>query len=296
MMDILILEDEIYLAQKVSSRLQEEGYRPTHLANTKDIDFSIHYDTILLSTNFPNDYCQDVIKKYSSSVIILLVSYVSESTVTNPIKQGADDYVLKPFIMDELLRKIKHYEEFNLVKKENEKLLNYIDFFSEEISIDNIPTKLPFLIETNDQKLANKIVFETAKRLNKHIKSISLEKTTKIEPENFKDDLLYIYDFHHLKKSSKKAILKTCEDFNVILCSFNTEDDIPYEKITLMTSNKISTIDSILTVNDYIKQIALNFQDKYPDTQLSKQLGISRKSLWEKRKKFGIEKKKQSES
>ena len=33
-----------------------------------------------------------------------------------------------------------------------------------------------------------------------------------------------------------------------------------------------------------------NFQDKYPDTELSRRLGISRKSLWEKRKKFGIEK------
>jgi DNA-binding NtrC family response regulator len=36
----------------------------------------------------------------------------------------------------------------------------------------------------------------------------------------------------------------------------------------------------------------LSFQTKYPDTELSKKLGISRKSLWEKRKKLGIEKKK----
>ena len=38
--------------------------------------------------------------------------------------------------------------------------------------------------------------------------------------------------------------------------------------------------------------MVLSFQDKYPDTELSKRLGISRKSLWEKRKKFGIEKNK----
>jgi DNA-binding NtrC family response regulator len=36
--------------------------------------------------------------------------------------------------------------------------------------------------------------------------------------------------------------------------------------------------------------MVLNFQHTYPDTELSKKLGISRKSLWEKRKKFGIEK------
>ena len=34
----------------------------------------------------------------------------------------------------------------------------------------------------------------------------------------------------------------------------------------------------------------INFQDKFSDTKLSEKLGISRKSLWEKRKKFGIEK------
>ncbi|MEA1917106.1 MAG: helix-turn-helix domain-containing protein, partial [Campylobacterota bacterium] len=31
---------------------------------------------------------------------------------------------------------------------------------------------------------------------------------------------------------------------------------------------------------------------KFPDTELSKKLGISRKSLWEKRKKYGISKQK----
>ena len=45
-----------------------------------------------------------------------------------------------------------------------------------------------------------------------------------------------------------------------------------------------------MTINDYVKLMVVSFQTKYPDTELSKKLGISRKSLWEKRKKFGIEK------
>jgi len=47
-----------------------------------------------------------------------------------------------------------------------------------------------------------------------------------------------------------------------------------------------------LTIDDYVKFIVNNFQYSYPDTELSKKLGISRKSLWEKRKKYGIFKKK----
>jgi biotin operon repressor len=49
---------------------------------------------------------------------------------------------------------------------------------------------------------------------------------------------------------------------------------------------------NIMTINDYVKMMVLSYQSKYPDTELSKKLGISRKSLWEKRKKLGIEKKK----
>ena len=47
-----------------------------------------------------------------------------------------------------------------------------------------------------------------------------------------------------------------------------------------------------MSINDYVKYIVTNFQDKFPDTKLSEKLGISRKSLWEKRKKLGVEKKK----
>ena len=50
--------------------------------------------------------------------------------------------------------------------------------------------------------------------------------------------------------------------------------------------------EEILSVDEYVKAMILNFEDKYPDTELSKKLGMSRKSLWEKRKKYGITKKK----
>jgi len=291
-MNILVLEDEVYLAQKVAARLQDDGYNTVHFASIKDIDYDIHYDTILLSTNLVGDY-NEVIRKYSSSVIILLVTYVSEATVTKPIQSGASDYVLKPFMMDELVRKIKHFEAFNTLRKENKKTNNYLNFMFNNIDIpDNIPTSLPFIIETNEQKIADKIVFDFAKNIGFDVKFLSLKSSTKLNLALQKNELLYIYDFHTLKSSSKKSILKSCENENIIICS-SEQENLQFKTLTVMTENKISTIDSILTVNDYVKQITLNFQSKYPDTELSKRLGISRKSLWEKRKKFGIEKKTQ---
>ncbi len=292
-MNILILDEEIYLAQKVAIRLQEEGNYCTHISNIKEIKFDEPYDVILLSTNISTSDVHKIISHFQESIIILLVSYVNDTTVTKPLKDGAIDYIVKPFIMDELVRKIYHYDEFKKLRSENDNLANYIEFaFNNVEHEESIPSRLPFIIETNDQKIADKIVLDVAKRLGKTIKFISLEHHTKVEPENFKDQLLYIHDFQYAKKSSREMILGTIEDFDVIICSLEDLGNIPYEKLSIKSANKISTVDSILTINDYVKLMVTSFQDKYPDTELSKRLGISRKSLWEKRKKFGLEKNK----
>ena len=292
-MNILILDEEIYLAQKVAIRLQEEGNYCTHISNIKEVKFDEQYDAILLSTNISTNDVHKIISSFKDSIIILLVSYVNDTTVTKPLKDGAMDYIVKPFIMDELVRKIYHYDEFKKLKSENENLTNYIDFAFNNIEYEEpIPNKLPFAIETNDQKIADKIVLDVAKKLGKTVKFISLEQHTKVEPENFKDQLIYIHDFQFAKKSTRDMILNTIDGFDVIISSLEDLGTIPYERVSIKTTNKISTVDSILTINDYVKLMVTSFQDKYPDTELSKRLGISRKSLWEKRKKFGLEKNK----
>lgn len=294
-MNILILDEEVYLAQKVAIRLQEEGNYCSHVSNIKEIHFDDQYDVILLSTNISSSDVHKIISNFEDSIIILLVSYINDTTVTKPLKDGAVDYIVKPFIMDELVRKIYHYVEFRNLKKQNSNLENYIDFaFNNIESPTQIPEELPFAIETNDQRLADKIVLDVARKLNKSIKYISLENHTRIEPEEFEDDLLYIYDFHYAKKGSREMILKTIENYHVIISSLEDIEDLPFPKISLKSTSKLSTVDSILTINDYVKLMVTSFQDKYPDTELSKRLGISRKSLWEKRKKFGIEKNKGS--
>ncbi len=290
-MNILILDEEVYLAQKVAMRLQEEGNNCTHVANIKEIDFTTNYNVVLLSTNISSSDVHKIIVNFKNSIIILLVSYINDTTVTKPLKDGASDYIVKPFIMDELVRKIYHYDEFKRLKQNNNNLENYINFaFNNIEEVQEVPKNLPFVIETKDQRVADKIVFDVAKKLNKTIKFISLEKHTKINPNDFKDELLYIYDFHYAKKASKDLILNTIFDYDVIICSLEDVGKIQYPKVTIESSNKLSVVDSILTINDYVKLMVVSFQNKYPDTELSRRLGISRKSLWEKRKKFGIEK------
>ena len=105
-MNILILDEEVYLAQKVAMRLQEEGNSCTHVSNIKEIDLTISYDVVLLSTNISSSDVHKIIVNFKNSIVILLVSYINDTTVTKPLKDGASDYIVKPFDAKELIARI----------------------------------------------------------------------------------------------------------------------------------------------------------------------------------------------
>ncbi len=296
-MNILIIENEVYLAQKVVSRLLDDGHSCDYIESPNIDNLTKDYDTILLSTSLPSALCKNIIKKYSdSAIILLLVSYISDETVTNPIKDGAKDYIMKPFIMDELIRKIYHYKECRSMRKELQTLKEYFQFTMTEIDTTDtfLPPSFPTLIESNSQKCADKLVFELSIKMDLPISFISLASTswqkqiTNIPTKN----IIYLTDFHTLKKNTKESVIKIIEDKNCVISTLESENDFPFRKIEFNNEKQLIGNSNIMTINDYVKMMVVSYQNKYPDTELSKKLGISRKSLWEKRKKLDIEKKK----
>jgi hypothetical protein len=162
-----------------------------------------------------------------------------------------------------------------------------------ETNFDIAEITTPLIIETNYQRLVDKIVFEYAIQTNTLLTFIPLsDKNWKKKIQNSSpSSLLYITEIHQLKKTDKEALLEMLKEYNFILSSTtNIESD--FETITLNTDSKLYDQNEILTIDDYVKFIVNSFQYKFPDTELSKKLGISRKSLWEKRKKYGLFKKK----
>jgi CheY-like chemotaxis protein len=294
-MNILIIESEIYLAQKVVSRLLDDGHNCDFVESPNIDNLTKDYDIILLSTSLPGALCKTIIRRYSDSIILLLVSYISDETVTDPIKEGAKDYIMKPFIMDELVRKIYHYRECKSLRKELQTLREYLDFQFSDVDTSGciLPTTFPILIETNSQISADKLSFELSRKLNLPMRFISLSSDYWQKQVNEKfNGILYLTDFHSLKKSAKENLIKYIEDKKCILVSLEKEEDFPYTRVEFQKNDMMVMSNNIMTINDYVKMMVLSYQSKYPDTELSKKLGISRKSLWEKRKKLGIEKKK----
>lgn len=295
-MKILIVENEIYLAQSIASKLMEIGHVCEIATTIKDALRDEKYDAILLSTNISGQNFYPIIEKHRSSIIILMISYISNDTVTNPIKAGACDYIQKPFMIEELIRKLQHLSDFKNLKKENATYKDYVKNLFASANLDPIDKKVkfPILIKTNFQKHADALVFNYAQSQNETFTFISLTQSNAFEKiaRTSGEELIYIIDLQNLKKSEKTKVYNVIEGKRVILCSTDPSEESEITLIEINTDSKVLDQGDVLCIDDYVKYVICNFQNKFPDTELSKKLGISRKSLWEKRKKYGINKKK----
>jgi len=288
-MNILILEDEFYLAQKLASSLQEVGYNAYYSLTYEEADKNIHYDVVLLSTNIKVGNTEYIIKQFPDSIVLLLVSYVNDTTVTKPIEAGAVDYITKPFMIKEVIRKIKHFEEFKKMKQKYSELVSFLNFVFHDLDAEVEIPQMPFIIESDNLYWSKKLIFDLSKEYN--LDMVFMEFDEFLKNIDFLANKLYIVYDVDKNSLSKITNIKSLSNKKIIFCTKDDIDECPFKKISY--KNKLDFIQSntILTLDEYIKAIVLKYQDKLPDTVISKKLGISRKSLWERRKKLGIEKK-----
>ena len=295
-MKILIVENEIYLAQSIASKLNEIGYKCDIATTIGDALKQEKYDSVLLSTNISGQNFYPVIEKHKSSIIILMISYISNDTVSKPIKAGANDYIQKPFMIEELVRKLQNLNYVKIINKQNSTYKRYLEHIFENTNIPKLSTKIKFpaIIKTNSQKLSDALIFDYCTGIEKSFIFISLTSSNAIEQilKTDRDEIIYLTELQKLRKSEKAKLFEIVKDRSVFISTTDLNEDVPFFEIELTADNKMLIYDEILSIDDYVKYIILNFQSKFPDTELSKKLGISRKSLWEKRKKYGLNKKK----
>jgi len=293
---ILIIENEIYLAQSIATKLGELGHVCEMCTSTKDAIKSNNYDVVLLSTNINGQDFHPVIETFKKSIVILMVSYISNDTVSKPLAAGAKDYILKPFMIEELIRKIDHYQDYEKLKTRNKAYETYLDHTFSSVTQDHNHSsiELPIYVSSSFQKYADAFAFEHASFKNKPIQFISLSNPKAMsEIESLsQNSIIYAINYQTLKKTERKTFCELIAKKNIIISSTDHIEDVEHEVITIKSENNVFAQGDILPIEDYVKFIVLNYQHKFPDTELSKKLGISRKSLWEKRKKYDIIKKK----
>lgn len=110
---ILIVEDEKMLARFVQLELEHEGYETDVASDGREgLDKALadRHDLMLLDLMLPGlsgiEICRRV-RQHSSKPIIMLTAKDDVSDKVMGLDMGADDYVTKPFAIEELLARIR---------------------------------------------------------------------------------------------------------------------------------------------------------------------------------------------
>lgn len=129
-MRILIVEDEFNLADVISSRLKKEKYVVDIFGDGEEgLESALTniYDLIILDVMLPNMDGFEILRKIrekniKSKVIMLTAKTQLEDKLTG-LNQGANDYVTKPFHIDELVARVN----VQLRNTDNEIANDYIE-------------------------------------------------------------------------------------------------------------------------------------------------------------------------
>jgi two-component system response regulator ArlR len=120
-MKILIVEDEIGIANFLKQGLEEEGYEVVVAHDGQsglEMAQKQKADIILLDWIMPQmlgiDVCKEIRKIDSKTPILFLTAKDTIQETIEGLKAGANDYIKKPFSFDELVERIKiHFRNEN---------------------------------------------------------------------------------------------------------------------------------------------------------------------------------------
>jgi DNA-binding response OmpR family regulator len=113
-MKLLIVEDEVRLAEAIGQIMKEQHYQTDLVFNGKDglyCGLSGEYDVIILDVMLPGENGFQIVEKLREAKvqtpILMLTARDNVSDKVTGLDKGADDYMTKPFIPEELLARIR---------------------------------------------------------------------------------------------------------------------------------------------------------------------------------------------
>lgn len=169
---VLIIEDEVAMIRLLELELAYEGYEVSIASDGiagADKALNENFDLILLDLNLPGmngiEVCKRIRMKKQTPIIML----TARDTISDRVRgldTGADDYVPKPFAIEELLARMRSLQR-RLQVKETEEILQAKDLImnitshsvsrgGQEIELSQREFELLHCLLSNKNKLMNR--------------------------------------------------------------------------------------------------------------------------------------------
>jgi DNA-binding NtrC family response regulator len=123
---VLIVDDELIVRESMSNWLMEEGYSVDTASDGNDGLECIQsktYDLAIFDIKMPGMDGIELLKKtkeiYPDIPILVMTAYASIDTAVQAIREGAYDYIVKPFDPENVSHIIKKAVKFKMLEKEN---------------------------------------------------------------------------------------------------------------------------------------------------------------------------------
>ncbi|MGE0787370.1 MAG: response regulator transcription factor [Sandaracinaceae bacterium] len=112
---LLVVEDEEHLAAGLKLNLELEGYRVAVAANAREAGEHMlkpdGFDAIVLDVQLPDidgfELCKKIRGSGNYTPVIMLTARSAAEDRVKGLESGADDYLVKPFELDELLARVR---------------------------------------------------------------------------------------------------------------------------------------------------------------------------------------------
>src|SRR5512136_2177449 len=123
---ILVADDEQSMREFLDIMLKKEGYKVSLASNGEEVLKLVEkdlFDLVLLDIRMPKLDGLSTLKKIKAvspeTIVIMITAYASADTAIRAMKEGAYDYITKPFKVEEIKLIIKNALEKKNLQKEN---------------------------------------------------------------------------------------------------------------------------------------------------------------------------------
>jgi two-component system, NtrC family, response regulator AlgB len=152
---VLVVDDEKSICNTIEAALKSAGHH-VEVADSGEMAITFMRRVVpdILITDLRMDGMSglDLLSKareyFPSATVVIMTAYGTIDTAVSAMKNGAYDYLVKPFTPEQLEHLIERIEEFRRLREENSRLRDQVDALSEPSAIVTRNPRMQKLLDT----------------------------------------------------------------------------------------------------------------------------------------------------